>query len=227
MPSPFDALFERSAPLAQAGDHRRDVVPEENGRWPISLVVDQPPELTCALRPLTDAARTLVGPGHFVTGHPEAAHITLRALEPRRAATRKEDAFVRRCAAALERAVSRTPPPTFTLTGVTLTAISVMAQLEAVDGWPLMEAVEDELGDDASYERDLGLTRDIFYTNVIHLADDIADPAGLVSWVRANRRIEPVTFTARSASLVTFDHAVVDGEQMIRMDRWYTFPFAG
>lgn len=222
----FDALLETAAPLIAAGTHRRDVIPQEGGRWPISLVVDQPPELTRALRPLTDAARDLVGPDHFLTGRPQAAHITLRALEPRCDATRPDDPFVRRCAAALERAVRHTPPPTFTLTGVTLTPISVMVQLESVDGWSLMQAVEDELGDDASYERDLGMTRDVFYTNVIHFADDIADPDGLLSWVQAHRTVEPVTITPRTASLVAFDHAVVDGEQMIRMDRWSTFPFA-
>lgn len=226
MQSRFDELFRASATLVREGRQQRDSIPVEGGRWPISLVMDQPPELTRALLPLTSAVLGFVGSGHFVTGHPEAAHITLRALEPRRGATRPGDPFVRRCAAALERSTALTTAPTFTLTGVTLTPISVMAQLETTEGWQLMQILEAELGADAHYERDLGMSRDIFYSNVIHLAGDIADPSGLVDWVAAHRQIAPVRFTPRTASLVHFDHATVDGHQIIRMNRWYTYPFA-
>ncbi|MDF8264107.1 hypothetical protein P4R38_07635 [Luteipulveratus sp. YIM 133296] len=236
VPTAFDRLFASAAARVTTGDHSREVVPEEGGRWPISLLLYPPAALAEALAPLTCEALRLAGPGQVVSGHPEAAHITVRALEPRREAARKDEPFVQRCTAALDRTTAALPAPRFTLTGVTLTPGTVMAQLETTDGWEVMHRLDAELGADGWYEREwaeeLGrpagaVARDIHYVNLVHFADDLADPTGLVQWVRAHRAIEPVTFTVPTAGLVAFRHETRGDHQLIRMEPWHQSIFTG
>jgi hypothetical protein len=106
---------------------------------------------------------------------------------------------------ALSRAASTTSPLRFELTGVTLAAGSVMAQLEPVDAgpWLFMAELGKALGPLASYEDG----RDIWYVNLVHFTGPIADPEGLVEWVAAHRSVPPVGFAVPDVELVTFDLA--------------------
>ncbi|AKU16762.1 hypothetical protein [Luteipulveratus mongoliensis] len=224
MTTVFDTLFQAAEVDIREGSHRRDVPPDEGGRWPISIVLSLPDPMRQEVASLMREAEFYAGPGHFMTGHEEAAHITVRAIEPYRAAAAPVDPIAQRCAAAVRRTARATNALTFALTGVTLTSGSVMAQLEPSDqrAWQLMDRMAAELGEDAYYERDD--PRDIFYANLIHFAADIRDPAGLIEWSQSRRRIEPVAYRVDTLELVRFHYTENGRDRFMRMSSWCRTP---
>lgn len=173
-------------------------------------------------------AITPAGHGHFLTGRLDTSHLTVRALEPYRDAAAPTDPVTGDWIAALSRAAAATPPLRFRLTGVTLTTVSVMAQVEPLDDepWQFMRRLREELGHLAWYE-DAWMERNIWYANLLHFAAPIRDAAGLVDWVRAHRAIEPIEFAVASADLVRSRHTRAGDEQFMAMEPWTTVPFAG
>jgi len=97
----FDQLFDRAAPLIAAGDHQRDALPQDGGRWPVSVALRPPRDdlLSRHLDDLTAEAADLAGPDHWHTGRIGSAHLTVRALEGHRAVIRRFGRFPRRNAA--------------------------------------------------------------------------------------------------------------------------------
>lgn len=81
----FDALFDEAVPRVLGATHVIDVPPRPGGgRWPVSVAL-MPNEVEG--RRFTELMTQLLpfsGPGHFLTGHPAALHVTVRALEDRR-----------------------------------------------------------------------------------------------------------------------------------------------
>ncbi len=201
----FDELFELGAAALLAGRHQREPPPAEGGRWPASIVLRLPDVAVRLLGGWTQELLALAGPGHLLTGSPEAVHLTVRGLEPRREAADAQDPFVRRCAGAVRRVAARTAPLPLTITGVTLTPGGALAQVVAAA--PTVPAffddLEDELGPDGWYER--SQPRHILYATLLHLADDVRDPPALVEWVRAHRAVTPVTFTVDRIDVVRYD----------------------
>lgn len=223
----FDALFEAAAPLVLTGRHQRDEVPVDGGRWGVTAVLRVPDDAAALLAGLTEAAAAAAGPGHFRTGHPDAVHVTVRAFEAYREAARPDDPFLRRCIDAVARVAARTPPVPLRVTGVTLAPIAVMAQLEPADGTFAAMAADlgAELGADGAFEPTGART--IVHSTLLHLADDVLDPHGLVDWVAAHRSLTPVGFTAARLDVVRARYLERPGLRCMAPERWATFPLAG
>ena len=228
----FDRLFESAAPVIVNGQHERDQPPQEGGRWPVSVVASSAPE---SFRSRLDAHLTelvtFAGPGHFMTGRPEASHITVRALEPYRQAADKDDLIVGDWVDAMKRTAADTPTFELTCTGLTLTTGGVLAQLEPhnATAWDLLDRFRAELGDLAWFE-DQWMKRNIWYSSIIHFATDISDPHGLVAWVADHRQFaDPVTVRLTGLDLVRFHHTVVPEtrEQYLKPTSWHSVEFTG
>lgn len=224
----FDKLLERAVPVVMAGEHQQDTPPTDGGRWPLTVVCVPPVDVRRRLEGLMREVVPIAGPGHFLTGRADTSHLTVRALEPYRDAASPTDPVTAEWFAAMRRAAAATPALRFQLTGLTLTSVSVMAQVEPLDEepWRFMRRLRDELGPLAWYEDDW-MERNIWYANVLHFAAPIRDAAGLVEWVRAHREIEAVDFTVDGAQLVRSRHTRLGDEQLMAMQSWTTVPFAG
>jgi len=200
-------LFALAAPQISAGTHQRDEIPRDGGRWPVSVVLrPSPGPLAYALDKLTQEAAELAGPGHWQTGQLGSAHLTVRALEPRRELIPPDDPVLTRYRSALGRAAARSPWPIgFRVTGLTLTPGTVMACAEPVDTTAdtFSDHLTAELGPDAWYEPD---RRDIWYLNLLHFTEDITHPEDLITWVKSRRHLPVGTTTIPTADLVRSDH---------------------
>lgn len=224
----FDRLLETAVPKALSGTHQQDVPPTDGGRWPVTVVCVPPLTVRRRLEELMREAVGLAGPGHFLTGRIDTSHLTVRALEPYRDAAAPTDPATGDWIAALGRAAAATPPLRFRLTGLTLTTVGVMAQVEPLDDepWRFMRRLRTELGPLAWYE-DAWMERNIWYANVLHFAAPIREAAGLVDWVVQHREIEPVDFSVGAADLVRSRHTRLGDEQFMAMESWTTVPFGG
>lgn len=149
-------------------------------------------------------AELYAGPGHFRTGVSSSAHLTVRALEGYRDVVVEQDEAVRRYARAMGRAAGRVGAIGLDLVGLTLTPTSVMVRAAPVDdnAERFVDALEEELGDDAWHEA--GFTRDMRYATILHFAADIAHPAELVEWVAHRRGLDLGCAVIDTAELVRF-----------------------
>jgi hypothetical protein len=213
-PAKFDQLFESAVPLISSGNHQRDTPPVEGGRWPISVVLRPPAgsELSQRLDEVTSEAAALADPGdgrpgHWQTGQTGSAHLTVRALETYREHVDPTEPVVERYQSAMERAASSAGPARFTVTGLTLTAGSVMASAVALDDQAdlFLDQFATELGPDAWYEHPD--RRDIWYLNLIHFTTDIPAPENLITWVKSHRTTLLGEATIHTADLVRFHHS--------------------
>lgn len=111
----------------------------------------------------------------------------MRALEYYRDDVGPDDAQVMRYRRAVQIAASRCGPVALNVTGLTLALGTVMAAAKPVneEADRFMEALREELGQDAWFEADF--RRDIWYLNLLHFAKDIACPDRLVEWVKQRR----------------------------------------
>jgi len=229
----FDVLLEAALPAVLDGTHQRDGPPIDGGRWPVTVVARPPLEARAVLEALMREALAHAGRGHFVTGRQDSVHLTIRALEPYREAAAASDDIVGRWCDPIDRAARLTPPLRLTVTGVTLSRVGVMAQVEPADDepWRFMDRLAAELGELAWFE-DQWMRRNIWYATLIHFADDVADPRGLIEWLHNHRTINRVDFAITAVELVRSRHAPMDpadptSEQLMRPETWFTVPLSG
>jgi hypothetical protein len=204
MSSRFDEMFDQAAPLVLRQAHQRDKRPVDGGqRWPVSAVLLPDAATTNRLDQLTREVTDLAGVSHFHTGAKGSAHFTVRALEKRRDVVTPDDVLVRRYEAAMGAAAGRCRPVSLHITGLTLTAGSVMACASPVDSAAddFMDAFTEELGPDAWFE---DFRRDIWYSTVVHFAADIDSPGELIEWVGTRRDTDFGIARMNLASLVRF-----------------------
>lgn len=222
----FDRLYEDGRAAVLAGTHRQDAPPEDGGRWPVTVVAIPPRPTRETLEGWMTQARAFAGPGHFLTGRTDASHVTIRALEAYREGAHPAEARSEAWASAMTDAARDTAPLRLHLTGVTLAAGSVMAQLEPADDgpWTFMERLREALGDQAWFEDQWG-ARDIWYVNILHLAAPVADPAGLVRWVDAHREVPADEVVLDSVSLVRYRYQSAAAGRLMAMEPWFTTPF--
>lgn len=199
----FDDLFATGRTAILGGSQRRDTVPVEGGRWPVSVVLEVPAALREELHRHTSALVDLAGPDHFRTGDRSASHLTLRALEPFRAAAAAEDPLAGRVSTALD-SIADHPPVDLEFTGLTLSPAGVLGKFESVGFWTLRDRLVAALDTDAWYEADLG--RDIVYATLLHFTGDIAEPERLVAHVADRRDLTPSSVRAASVGLCRFRH---------------------
>jgi hypothetical protein len=223
-------LYEGAVPLIAAGRHRRDTVPEEGGRWPVSVVLRPAADglLSKRLDELTREAADLAGPGHWHTGLPGSAHLTVRALEWYRAVVDPAEPVIHRYRAAMERAAAGCGPARVEVVGLTLTDRTVMAAAVAVDDQAdlFLDRLAEELGPDGWHEHPYG-RRDLWYVNLIHFTTDIAEPAALIDWVAAHREHPIGTETIPAAELVRFHHTADPERPHMRPELLARTPFPG
>lgn len=224
----FDSLFVTGARAVLEGRHRRDTVPEEGGRWPVSLI--HRPAIAEQVHTVTEALIPYAGHGHFRTGDADAVHCTVRALEPRHEAAAADDPITALWCGAIDRVAEQARPFDLIWTGLTLTPVGVLAQLETPDGagWDFLDLVRAELGPYSWYEERSWQRRNIWYATLVHFAGPIADPAGLVDQVRRLRTMPPVTFSLDHLTLSRFDHSP-QHQAMVptAFHRWDLRPWTG
>lgn len=199
-------MFSTAAPQIAQGTHQRDELPKDGGRWPISVVLRPPQDcpLAHALDALTTEAAALAGPDHWQTGQLGSAHLTVRALEPRRDVIPPDDPTLARYQSALHRATAATTwPVRFQVTGLTLTPGTVMACAEPLGPELFSARLTTELGPDASHETK---PRDIWYLNLLHFTTDITSPQGLIDWAAARRHTVVGTTTIAAPELVRAEY---------------------
>jgi len=225
----FDQLFTEAAPALLSGIHRRDFPPREGGRWPASVIARPPVFLRARLEAIMGEVLRYAGTGHFRTGLRDSAHITIRALEPFRAAASADDPIVVQWERALRATSAATPPFALTFTGITLSTGGVLAQLEPEDErpWRLLDRLRSELGELAWFE-DQWMRRNIWYCSLLHFTTDIVDPVGLIDCVTAMRECSPLTFEVAALELVRFRHTTM-GERghLMRPESWLEVPLTG
>jgi len=208
-PDKFDTLYDDAVPLIATGRHRRDTVPEEGGRWPVSVVLRPAADgdLSRRLDDLTRSAAELAGPGHWHTGRTGSAHLTVRALEWYRAIVDPTESAIHRYRAAIERAAADCGPTRIEVVGLTLTDRTVMAAAEPLDDQAdlFLDRLAEELGTDAWLEIPYG-RRDIWYFNLLHFTTAIEEPEALIDWVTAHREHPIGAETIPAAELVRFHH---------------------
>ena len=225
-PNPvFRRLWRDAVPALVAGTHRRDAPPVDGGRWPVSVIARPPAHVRDDLEAIMVQALPYAGPGHFHTGRQDCLHITIRALEPFRAAARADDPIVGEWERAMRATAATTQPFDLTFTGITLTTGGILAQLEPHDErpWELLDRFRSELGPLAWFEDQW--TRDIWYCSLLHFPTDIVDPIGLIDWATALRECPPIRFEVTALELVRFHHCRVDArEHSMRPQTWLSVP---
>ncbi len=210
----FDRLFERGREAILAGTHYCDTPPVDGGRWGLSVVLQPDTACTARLAAVTAEALAIAGVGHWPTGAPEAVHFTVRAIQAHRAVVQENDPLVVRCAAALERAASRSRPIRLRLSGLTLTPSGVMASAYPVDSAAndFAERLGEELGEDGWFEADF--ERNIWYATLVHFTGPLGNPTKLVDWVTAQRDLDLGEAAISEAELLRFQF---NGHQPVRV----------
>ena len=212
----FDRLFDRGSEAVLGGTHQFDSPPADgDARWGISVNFRPDPSLSDLTARLSTDVLDVAGADHWPTGSNDAAHLTVRALEQHRSPIPNNDDAVVRYSRALRRAVDRCPGSVrFAFTGLTLTPTSVMACVEPLDAAAddFAAALGEELGPDGWYENEFN--RNIWYANLVHFTGPIADPRGLVEWVRARRLgdLEVNHFAASAVELIRWSY---NGRQVL------------
>lgn len=197
----------RSAVLS--GGHGTEGEPAVSGRWGPSAVLLPSGALATSLGEVTDEVVEILGDGHWPSGGPGRAHVTVRALEPYAESVPRDR--VARYLSAMTRALQEVGPVRLEFTGVGLSPSGVMACAASVDGAAdqLRDRLEVHLGDDgwleqAAFERG----RDpIWYFTLIHFAGPISDAGAIVSWVdqRSGLTLGVETFDSMALCSWSFD----------------------
>jgi hypothetical protein len=135
-------------------------------------------------------------------------HITIRALEPFRAAATAGDRIAVEWERAIRATAAATSPFNLTFTGITLTTGGVFAQMEPQDERPgqLLDRFCSGLGALAWFE-DQWMRRNIWYCSLLHFTTDVLNPVGLIDLATAMRQCPPISFEVTALERVRFHHA--------------------
>ena len=223
----FDRLFTQAVPALLGGTHHRDEPPVDGGRWPVSVVCLPDEPTRTVLEDVMAEALVHAGTGHFETGRTDASHVTVRALEPYRDAAGPADQLSKDWIAALDEVGRESPPIRLRLTGVTLTASTVMVQAEPVDDepWELMRRLRAALGPLAWYEEQWQ-ERDIWYASVLHFAAPVRDASGLVDWAASRRESLAHDLVLDTLTLTRFRYREDGVRRHMEMEPWHTVELA-
>jgi hypothetical protein len=204
----FDRLFTQGRQAVLTGTHQVESEPADGRpRWAIGAVLRPDARAAQVIEQVARAAAGIVGGDHWLAGAVGSSHLSLRRhLEPCRRPVLPADPLVARYAAALRMAVQDIGPIRFTINGLTLTPISVMASAAPADG------AADELA--AAFDAALlaeggpgaGITPDIWYVNLVYFTGPIRDPRHLVAWVAARRQMEITELQVTGIQIVRWDY---------------------
>jgi hypothetical protein len=189
----FGRLFAAGRAALLTGTHQVRSAPADGDlQWGASVILRPDPDSAQEIERGALGAAAVVGTDHWLPGSSATSHLTVRAhLEPRRAEIPEDDPLAARYATALRNAASDPQPMRFTLTGLTLTPVSVMAcavpATRAAD--ELADAFADQLA--AGGLPGIGRPADIWYVNLVYFTGPVRDASALVDWVAA-RRTTPI-----------------------------------
>jgi 2'-5' RNA ligase len=190
----FGGLFTAGRAALLTGTHQVRSAPADGDlQWGASVILRPDPDAAEEIERVALDAASVVGTDHWLPGSSATSHLTVRAhLEPRRAEIPDDDPLAARYAAALRRAASDPQPMRFTLTGLTLTPVSVMAC--AVPATRAADELADAFAEQLATAGLPGIGRpaDIWYVNLVYFAGPVRDASALVDWVAA-RRTTPIT----------------------------------
>lgn len=225
----FDGRFDSARDLIRRQEHHRQGPPAVGVRnWQTSALLQPGPDSAVAqrLNDLMLEALEYAGSSHWRTGRIGTSHLTVRSIGVRQEGVRPDDLAVQRYASALRRAVSDLGELTFTVQGLAVTPGSVMAAALPADDQAdqLLIRFAEELGSDADGRLEL---RDIWYLNLLHFTDEIADPEGLVRWVDARRAVFIGSVTIGACDLVRWDAEKVADRYEMRPSVLVRCPFGG
>ena len=192
-----------------SGTHATEIEPAESGRWGPSVLLLPSGALAASLAQVTDEALAVLGDGHWPSGGPGRAHITVRALEPYTESVPRDRA--ERYLAAMRRALRTVGPVRLELTGIGLSRGGVIACARTTDAAAdqVRERLEAELGDDGWLEHaafENGRDR-FWYCTLVHFAGPVSDADELVDWIdqRIDRAIGTATFDSMALCRWSFD----------------------
>lgn len=190
--SRFDRLFAEGRDAVLTGTHQAESAPANNRpRWAVGAVLRPDARAAQVIEQVARAAAGIVGDEHWLAGAVSSSHLSLRRhLERYRRPVLHADPLVARYAAALRIAVKDIGPIRFTISGLTLTPVSVMASAAPADGAAKELAAAFGAALRVAGCRDAGSTPDIWYVNLVYFTGPIRDPRHLVAWVAARRHTE-------------------------------------
>ena len=97
-------------------------------------------------------------------------------------------------------------PIRFTITGLTLTPVSVMASAAPADGAADQLAAAFDAALLAEGCSDAGTMPGIWYVNLVYFTGPIRDPPHLVAWVAARRQMEITELQVTGMQIVQWDY---------------------
>ena len=200
----FSRLHAEGQQALLNGTHRRESQPAEgSSRWGIGAVLRPDPAAAHVIGQAAIAAAAIIGEHHWLAGAAGRSHLTLHAgIEPYRPAVPPADPMVPRYAAALRSAATGIGPIRFTVTGITLTPISVMACAAPVG------TAADDLA--AAFSAALSAQGcggnaagpGIWYLNLVYYTGPVRSPHALIDWVDARRQTKITDLLVTGIQLV-------------------------
>jgi hypothetical protein len=185
----FDQMTVEGLQAILDGEIAAESVPDEGGRWGLSVVFRPRGRLRDQLADLTAEAAGAVGEHHWRTGSHGAAHVTVRALEPH-SKNPLSSKKLNRYAAALERSARGIGPIPFELHGLAVSAGALMACAEDSTGagHELRQRLQIELGEDGWLENSyFAAGRDpIWYVTLINFTGPLLDDSRFIAWFESN-----------------------------------------
>jgi hypothetical protein len=188
-PPGLDALHAAGRQALRTGTYRVECTPTDGGpRWAVGAVLRPDFHAARTIDQVARAAATMVGANHWLAGAARSSHLTLRRhLEPCRRQVSPADPLIVRYAAALRSAAKATGPVGFSLTGLILTPISVMAAAVPADTAADDLAAAFDAALHAEGCRDAGAIPGLWYVNLAYFTGRVRDGDELIDWVEARR----------------------------------------
>ena len=189
MPAGFDALFAEGRQALRTSTYRVERAPADGGsRWAVGAVLRPDSQAARAIEQVARAAAAAVGANHWLAGAARNSHLSLRRhLEPCRRQVTPADPFVVRYAAALRSAAKAAGQVRFTVTGLIVTPVSVMAAAVPVGTAASDLAAAFDTALRAQGCSDAGAKPSLWYVNLAYFTGPVRDSEELIGWVEARR----------------------------------------
>ena len=191
-----------------AGTHQVERIPADGGpRWAVGAVLRPDPQAVHAIERVARAAAAGVGADHWLAGAARSSHLSVRRhLEQRRRLIPAGDQLVARYAAALRAAARSTGPVWFTVTGLILTPVSVMARAIPTDTAAADLAAAFDAALHAEGCHDAGSAPDLWYVNLVYFTGPVRAAAELADWVESRQRLKVADFRVTEMQIVRWQY---------------------
>jgi hypothetical protein len=206
----FDRLFAEGRRVLLSGMQRAESVPPDGGsRWAVGAALRPDPQAARVIEQVAKAAAAVVGANYWLAGAARSSHLSMRRhLERCRRPVPPGDPLVTRYAAALSSAARATGPVRFTVTGLTLTPVSVMASAVPADtaADDLAAAFDAALRAEGCH--DAGSMPDLWYVNLVYFTGSVRDAGELIGWVEARREMQVADVRITNLHIVRWHYTV-------------------